>query len=213
MARYIGPVCRLCRREDEKLYLKGEKCFSAKCILEKRNNYPGSIGGELAVSRGIHKKKPSEYGAQLREKQKAKRIYGILERQFRKIFKEAERQKGVTGENLIRLLERRLDNTVYRLGFALSRRTARQLVKHGKVRVNDKKVDIPSYLVKVGDIISIREDLDSVKRAIESAKKRTRVSWVDVDFENRTGKIVALPSRESLEIPLKEKLIVELYSK
>jgi len=213
MARNMYSVCRLCRREKEKLYIKGEKCFSAKCILEKKTNSPGALGGQMASTRGGRRKKISEFGIQLREKQKAKRIYGILERQFRKIFFEASREKGITGENLIRLLERRLDNVVYRLGFASSRRTARQLVMHGLVTVNQKKVDIPSSLVKVGDMITLKKDLHVVKTAVESSKKRSRPGWLDADFEKKVGRVLALPSRDTLEIPLKEKLIVELYSK
>ncbi len=214
MARYTDAVCRQCRREGEKLHLKGEKCFSAKCILEKRKNMPGSQGGSTDTRRSGPRKKTSEYGVQLREKQKARRIYGVLERQFRKTFEEAARAKGVTGDNLIRLLERRLDNVVYRMGFAGSRRAARQLVLHGHVRVNNRKVNIPSFRVKQGDAIVLKKkEINAVKMAAEAAKKRARPEWLDVDLENKTGRVIALPTRAALEIPLKEKLIIELYSK
>ncbi len=216
MARYTEAVCRKCRREHMKLYLKGEKCFSAKCTLEKRNYEPGMAGGAKAAQKtgGGGKKKLSEYGVQLREKQKARGIYGILERQFRKNFGSAVTQKGVTGENLIRILERRLDNVIYRMGFAASRAAARQLVLHGHVRVSGRRVNIPSFSVKIGDEITLKKpDLHLVKASVENAKKRSQPEWLSVDMEKRTGKVVSLPTRDALEIPLQEKLIVELYSK
>lgn len=196
-----------------KLYLKGEKCFSAKCILEKRSYAPGMAGAASQQTRG-GKKKTSEFGIQLREKQKARRIYGVLERQFRKNFAEANRLKGVTGDNLVRILERRLDNVIYRMGFAASRKAARQLVLHGLTRVNGRKVNIPSFSVKVGDNITLKKpELNLVKLAVEASKKRSQPEWLSVDAEKRTGKVVALPGRDALEIPIQEKLIVELYSK
>jgi small subunit ribosomal protein S4 len=211
MARYIAAACRQCRREGLKLHLKGEKCFSAKCILEKRSYAPGMSG---AATQNSNRKKTSEYGIQLREKQKARRIYGVLERQFRKYFHTAVRQKGVTGENLIRLLERRLDNVIYRMGWASSRKAARQLVRHGQVRVNGRKVNIPSYLVRVGDAFTLKnKDLDLVKKSIEATRKRAQADWLSVDLDARTGSVIALPNRLALEIPLQEQLIVELYSK
>lgn len=211
MARYIDAACRQCRREKMKLYLKGEKCYSAKCILEKRNYAPGMSG---AATQNSNRKKISEYGIQLREKQKARRIYGVLERQFRKYFHMAVAQKGVTGENLIRLLERRLDNVVYRMGFASSRKAARQLVLHGQIRVNGRKVNIPSYLVKVGETFTLKnKELDLVKKSVEVARKRSQADWLSVDLDARTGSVIALPNRLALEIPLQEQLIVELYSK
>lgn len=213
MGRYIAASCRQCRRERNKLFLKGSKCLSAKCVLERRNFEPGMSGAVSAQTKG-GRKKTSEYGVQLREKQKARRIYGILERQFHKTFLAAVRGKGVTGENLVRLLERRLDNVVYRLGFAASRKAARQLVRHGHVKINNRKVSIPSALVRVGDRIALKStDLDSVKAAVEAARKRQQAGWLEVDHDQRTGRVVALPSRDALEIPLQEKLIVELYSK
>lgn len=214
MARYTEAVCRKCRREHMKLYLKGEKCFSAKCTLEKRNYEPGMSGGALASQKGGGRKKMSEYAVQLREKQKARGIYGILERQFRKNFATAIKQKGVTGENLVRILERRLDNVIYRMGFAPSRAAARQIVLHGHVRVSGRRVNIPSFSVKVGDEITLKKpDIHLVKAAVENAKKRAHPEWLSVDLEKRTGKVVSLPTRDALEIPLQEKLIVELYSK
>ncbi|RMH55814.1 MAG: 30S ribosomal protein S4 [Candidatus Hydrogenedentota bacterium] len=211
MARYTGPVCRKCRREGLKLYLKGEKCFSAKCILEKRNFAPGmGRGSRNAPAAG----KISEYGLQLREKQKVRHMYGVLEKQFRKYFATAVRQKGVTGENLLRILERRLDNVVYRMGFAPSRRAARQLVRHGHIRINDRKVNIPSYILRIGDRLTLKKkDLDLVKASVEAARKRSLPEWLKVDLDNRQGEVVSLPTRDSIEVPIKENLIVELYSK
>ncbi|NLO89546.1 MAG: 30S ribosomal protein S4 [Clostridia bacterium] len=206
MARYTGPVCRLCRREGTKLYLKGDRCYTNKCAVDKRPYAPGQ--------HGQGRRKLSEYGLQLREKQKVRRIYGINEKQFRRYFAEAERQKGVTGEILMRLLERRLDNVIYRLGFAASRPQARQLVLHGHVRVNGKKVNIPSYLVDLGDEVEIREkskNLQIFQEAKEAA--RSVPQWLEVDLDQLKGKVVSFPSMEDLDIPVEAHLIVELYSR
>lgn len=210
MARHTGPVCRLCRRERVKLYLKGEKCLSAKCVLEKKDYPPGPAGRLGRQGKG------SDFWAQLREKQKARRHYGLVERSFRRIFREAARQKGVTGEHLLQLLERRLDNAVFRMGFATSRRQARQIVRHGHVRVDGRKVDFPSYLVRPGQTISLSEkgrDLAIVRHAIEFNKARGVPGWLDVDHEKRTGRVVSQPTRDAVDLPLQEQLIVELYSK
>lgn len=206
MARYTGPVCRLCRREGIKLYLKGDKCYSDKCPVSKRSYAPGQ--------HGQNRKKLSNYGMQLREKQKAKRIYGILETQFRQYYEKADRKKGITGENLLKLLETRLDNVVFRMGFGNSRVEARQLVRHGHFTVNGKKVNIPSYQVKVGDTIAVKEadrSREKFKALAEVAK--TTPEWLSVDMENLTGKVIAEPKREDIDIPVQETLIVELYSK
>ena len=208
MARYTGPVCRLCRREGIKLYLKGDRCYSDKCPLVRRPYAPGQHGQV--------KRKLSEYGLQLREKQKAKRIYGVLERQFRNYFEEAERMKGVTGENLLILLERRLDNVVYRLGFASSRAQARQLVRHGHFTVNGRKVDIPSYLVRPGDKIAVKDksrELPLFKELAAAAAVHTPPAWLKVDPEKMEGEVLALPTRDQIDVPVQEHLIVELYSK
>lgn len=208
MARYTGPVCKLCRREREKLFLKGSKCYTGKCILGKKDYPPGK--------RGKRPSKLSDYGLQLREKQKVRRMYGVLERQFRIYFRMAERKKGITGENLLQILERRLDNIVFRLGFALSRRQARQLVGHGHFQVNGKKVDIPSYLVKAGDIISVREKSRKVgkfKEIMEVTEKRDVPNWMELERDKLTGKAVKIPSREEMAIPVREQLIVELCSR
>lgn len=208
MARYRGSVCRLCRREGMKLFLKGDRCFSEKCAVERRNYPPGEHGQGRV--------KFSEYGTQLREKQKVKRIYGVMENQFHRYFMEAERMKGVTGENLLILLERRLDNMVYRLGFAASRNEARQLVRHGHIRVNGRKVDIPSFLTKQGDTIQIREKSRKIARVLDSLEtiaRRGVPSWLEYDKNTFTGKIKAFPTREELTMPISENLIVELYSK
>lgn len=208
MARYIGPVCRLCRREGQKLYLKGERCFSPKCAIDRRAYAPGQ--------HGQNRKKLSEYGLQLREKQKAKRIYGVLETQFANYFEEADRTPGITGENLLRLLELRLDNVVYRLGFGRSRTEARQVVRHNHVLVNGKRVNIPSYQVKVGDVIEIKEDSKSLQRfkdIIETTGSRLVPEWLTADKDNLSGKIVSLPNRDQIDIDIQETLIVELYSK
>lgn len=209
MGRYTGPSCRLCRREGEKLYLKAERCYSEKCALEKKPYIPGQHG------RG-RRGKPSEYGAQLREKQKAKRIYGVLERQFRNYFEKAERQPGITGENLLVLLETRLDNVVYRLGFAGSRPEARQLVTHGHFLLNGRKVNIPSILVKVGDVIQVRErskESPKFKELQAQAAYKTPPEWLEVDADNLSGRVLALPRRDQIDSPIAEHLIVELYSR
>lgn len=208
MARYTGPVCRLCRREGAKLYLKGDRCYTGKCAIDRRGYAPGQ--------HGQGRKKQSEYGIQLREKQKARRIYGILENQFRTYFAKAERQKGVTGENLLRLLELRLDNVVFRLGFGASRVEARQLVRHGHFTVNGKKVNIPSYIVKVGDVIEVREksrEYVRIKELLEHAARKTAPKWLEVNADQFAGKVVAVPSREEIDAPIEEHLIVELYSR
>ncbi|GAB6172257.1 30S ribosomal protein S4 [Paradesulfitobacterium aromaticivorans] len=209
MARYTGPVCRLCRREGMKLFLKGDRCYTNKCAIDRRQYAPGQHG----QSRG---KKPTEYGIQLREKQKARRIYGVLEGQFRTYFVEAARQKGMTGDNLLRLLERRLDNVAYRLGFAASRPEARQLVRHGHVTVNGKRVDIPSYLVRVGETISIKEESKNsprIKENMEALGTRSVVKWLSLDANAAAGSVIALPSREDIQLPIQEHLIVEKYSR
>ena len=208
MARYIGPVCRLCRREGMKLFLKGERCYTDKCAIERRNYPPGEHGQA--------RPKFSEYSVQLREKQKLRRIYGVLEGQFRRYFAMADRARGVTGETLLQLLERRLDNIVYRLGFATSRAEARQLVRHGHFRVNDRKVNVPSFQVKAGDVVSVRERSRKVTRiqeALELAQRRGVPEWLEVNPETFTGTVKAFPARTDLTMPINEKLVVELYSK
>ncbi len=208
MARYRGSVCRLCRREGMKLYLKGERCYTDKCAIERRAYAPGQHGQS--------RRKPSEYGMQLREKQKARRIYGVLERQFRNYFKKAEQQKGVTGETLLQMLESRLDNVVYRLGFAGSRSEARQLVRHGHFRVNGRKVNIPSYLTRPGDEITVKEKsrgTNRFKELWEIAAQRTMPEWLDLDIDNWKGRVVRLPSRDEIDVPVSEHLIIELYSR
>ena len=207
MARYHGPVCRLCRREGLKLFLKGSRCFTDKCAIERRNYPPGE--------HGLGRSKQSPYAQQLREKQRAKRIYGLLERQFRRYFEWAEREKGITGENLLRFLERRLDNVVYRLGFAASRKEARQLVRHGHVQVNGRKVNIPSYLVKVGQAVQLRPESKLQERVAENlAAGRGQVpAWLELAPDARRGVVRALPLREDIQLPVQEQLIVELYSK
>lgn len=206
MARYTGPVCRLCRREGIKLYLKGDKCYSDKCSVAKRAYAPGQHGQS--------RKKLSNYGIQLREKQKARRIYGVLESQFRDYYDKADRAKGVTGENLLRMLEKRLDNAVFRLGFAGSRAEARQLVRHGHFTVNGRKVNIPSYQVRVGDTIAVKASSRSSEKfkALSEVSKATP-QWLTADMEKLEGKVVAEPKREDIDIPVQETLIVELYSK
>jgi len=208
MARYTDASCRLCRREGEKLFLKGERCYTDKCSVARRAYAPGQHGHQ--------KKKITEYGLQLREKQKARRIYGVLERQFRKYFDMAEKRKGITGENLLQILETRLDNIVYRLGLATSRQEARQLVRHSHFTVNGKKVNIPSYLVKVGDVIAVTEKFKNspkLKSVLEVAGGKVVPKWLEFDEENLIGKVVALPTREDIDLNIKEHLIVELYSK
>jgi len=209
MARYTGPVCRLCRREGTKLFLKGTKCTTDKCPIEKRNFAPGQHGQS-------RKAKVVGYGLQLREKQKAKRIYFTLETQFREYYEKANRATGVTGELLVQQLERRLDNVAFRLGFAISRRQARQVVRHGHVEVNGRKVNIPSYQVSVGDTVAIREGakkLVIVEGARDYAAQNVVPTWLQADFENLSGKIVSLPKRDEVQLPVNEQLIVELYSK
>lgn len=208
MARYTGPVCKLCRREGAKLYLKGDRCYTNKCAIDRRGYAPGQ--------HGQGRKKVSEYGIQLREKQKTRRIYGVLETQFRNYFAKAERQQGITGENLLRLLERRLDNVIYRMGYAGSRVEARQLVRHGHFAVNGRKVNIPSFLCKVGDVIEVREksrDNNRIKEMAEQAARRTPSAWLEVSADQFSGRLTALPAREEIDIPVEEHLIVELYSR
>lgn len=208
MARYTEASCRLCRREGEKLFLKGERCYTNKCAISRRVYAPGQHGQS--------KKKMSEYGIQLREKQKARRFYGVLESQFRKYFEMASTKKGITGENLLRILESRMDNAVYRLGLATSRPEARQLVRHGHFTVNGEKVNIPSYLLKVGDVISVREKSRNsvkIKSIAEITGGKVVPKWLEYDAENLTGKVIALPHRDDIDLPLREHLIVELYSK
>jgi small subunit ribosomal protein S4 len=208
LARYTDSVCRLCRRENLKLFLKGERCYTDKCAIERRNYPPGE--------HGQGRPKFSEYSIQLREKQKVKRIYGLLENQFRRTFAEAARTKGITGETLLILLERRLDSVAYRLGFASSRAEARSLVRHGHILVNGKKVNIPSYTVRAGDVVSVKEPSRQIGRvlsAMEGAQRRGVPDWAEVDRETYSGRIKVLPSRGDITMPINEKLIVELYSK
>lgn len=209
MARYTGPVCRLCRREGEKLFLKGEKCYTDKCPVDRRTYPPGQHGQG-------RRQRPTEYGMHLREKQKLRRIYGVLERQFRRYYEEAARKRGVTGENLLVLLETRLDNVVYRLGFAPSRPAARQLVMHGHFAVNGQKVDIPSYHVKPGDVISVRErsrTLSLIKESVEAAQSRGVPSWLELNAEALSGTVKHLPARAEIDVQVQEHLIVEHYSR
>jgi len=208
LARYLGANCRLCRREGKKLFLKGDRCYTDKCAVERRNYPPGQ--------HGQNKTKVSNYGLQLREKQKVKRIYGILERQFRLIYQRADRMKGIVGENMLSLLERRLDNVVFRLGFANSRKQARQLVVHRHFLVNGRCVNIPSYTVKPNDVISVAEkskDNPVIKDALEAVVRRVIPTWLELDKENMKGIVKALPIRQEIEYPIQEHLIIELYSK
>ena len=208
MARYTGPVCKLCRREGTKLFLKGDRCTSGKCALDRRSTAPGQHGAAT--------KKQREYGMQLREKQKTKRYYGVLEKQFKNYFVEADRKEGMTGENLLKLIERRLDNVVYRMGMAESRKEARQLVLHEHFELNGKKVNIPSILVKAGDVITVRENFrnsEKCKALIESAQTKSAPKWLEVNKENMSAKVVTLPAREDIDFEFEEQLIVELYSK
>ena len=208
MARYIGPVCRLCRREGEKLFLKGEKCAKNSCPVSKRPTAPGQ--------HGTSRKKLSEYGQQLREKQKAKRIYGVLEKQFRMYFDEANRIKGITGENLLKLLELRLDNVVYRMGLGRSRTEARQVVRHNLITVNGKRVNIPSYQVKVGDVIQVRDksrSLDRFKEILAVTDRKAVPEWISSDHSELKCVVNAIPTREQITTDVRETLIVELYSK
>jgi small subunit ribosomal protein S4 len=207
MARYHDAKCRLCRREGMKLFLKGARCFTDKCAIERRNYPPGQ--------HGLNRGKLTPFGVQLREKQKAKRIYGVLEQQFRRYFESAERQKGATGENLLRLLELRLDNIVYRLGFAASRREARQMVAHGHVQVNGRKVSVPSYLATVGEVVELRPSSKHAARVDDnlSAGRGQVPQWLELQPEARRGVVRGMPLREDIQIPVSEQLIVELYSK
>ncbi|MGQ9682121.1 MAG: 30S ribosomal protein S4 [Anaerolineae bacterium] len=211
MAKYLRSVCKLCRREEEKLYLKGEKCFTDKCPVSRRPYAPGVHG-----KKGQFRRKTSDYGLQLREKQKARRIYGLLEAQFRRYFERAERQAGVTGLNLLRMLETRLDNVVYRLGLASSRNQARQMVLHGHVQVNGRKVNIASFQVKPGDVIAVRERsrrLAEFKELPQILEGRAVPDWLSLDAAHLTGRVLNAPSREAIDIPLREQLIVEYYSR
>ena len=208
MARYTGPQCRLCRRETEKLFLKGDRCFTEKCSVERRQYPPGQHGQR----RG----KLSDYGVQLREKQKVRNTYGILENQFRKYFEKAERKKGVTGEVLLQLLETRMDNVVYRMGFAANRSSARQLVRHGHFHINGKLVDIPSCSIRVGDVIEVRDssrDINIIKDSLSRVEQRGIPTWLEIDFQNFKGKLVQIPAREDIQLTAQEQLIIELYSK
>lgn len=208
MARQMAPVCRLCRREGEKLFLKGDKCYSDKCPVERRPYAPGQHGRE--------RKKMSDYALHLREKQKLRRIYGVLERQFRRYYYNAARKKGVTGEVLLQALEMRLDNILYRLGFAASRAQARQLVTHGHFTVNGRKVDIPSYGTRPGDVIAPRpasRDLEVIRNNVEAAAQRSLPEWLELNPETMEGRVKALPSRDQIDTNVKEALIVEFYSR
>ncbi len=208
MARYTGAVCRLCRREGQKLFLKGERCYSEKCSIAVRAYAPGQ--------HGQGRKKSSEYGLQLRAKQKARRFYGVQEGQFRHYFEIAERKQGVTGENLLKILESRLDNVVYRVGFASSRAEARQLIGHGHFEVNGSRVDIASYLLKAGDVIAICEKskaLEKMKGVVEANASRPAPAWIDVDKDKCEAKVIALPERDQIDAPVEEQPIVEFYSK
>lgn len=209
MARYIGPVCRLCRREHGKLFLKADRCFSDKCGYERRQYPPGQHGQD-------RKKRPSDYGQQLREKQKVKRIYGLLERQFRGYYYKASRMKGVTGENLLSLLERRLDTVTLRCGFTGSPAEARQRVLHGHFVVNGKRINIPGYQVRVGDVVEVREksrNIQRIKDSLAVSDRTTRPAWIEIDKDKLQGKVTALPARSDIASDIDEQLIVELYSK
>jgi small subunit ribosomal protein S4 len=209
MARYTGPVCRLCRREEMKLFLKGDRCYTDKCGVERRAYAPGQHGQS-------RRRKQSNYGEQLREKQKVKRIYGIAERQFRGYYFKASRMKGVTGDNLLVLLERRLDNIVYRFGFASDHAEARQLVRHGHFRVNGRKVNIPSYLVRQKDVVEVREGSRKIARIVDSLgaiDRRGVPQWLELDKDNFKGLVKGYPAREDFTLPIREQLIIELYSK
>ncbi len=208
MARYVGPVCRLCRRQGTKLFLKGERCYTTKCALEKRNYAPGQHGQQ--------RKKLSNYGVQLREKQKLRRIYGLNEQQFRNYFHQAVNEGGVAGENFLRILERRLDNVIFRLGLASSRSQARQVVRHGHVTVNGRKVNIPSYLTKIGEVISVKQKSAAkpfMQDSIETAKSKKVPAWLEMDYDNIKGKIVSMPTRDDIDSQVDELLVVEFYSR
>lgn len=208
MGRHTGAVCRLCRRENDKLYLKGDRCYSDKCAVVRHAYPPGE--------HGQGRQKFSEYGHQLREKQKARRFYGVMERQFRRYFKEADRRKGVTGEVLLQLLESRLDNVVYRMGLGRSRAEARQLINHGHFQVNGRKVDIASFLTRAGDIVSVRERCRNkpvFKYIVEDRGEQGTVDWLEVDYEKLEGRVLRIPQRDEIDVPVTEHLIVELYSR
>ena len=207
MGRYAGPVCRLCRAQGEKLYLKHDKCYTDKCPFERRSYAPGQHGQA--------RRKLSDYGLHLREKQKVRRIYGVMEKQFRRFFDMASREKGVTGETFLQILERRLDNVVYRLGWAYSRRHARQIVSHGHVTVNGRKVNIPSFLVKAGDIIEVKEGSKSKSpfKEIKEGSVPNIPGWLDLDFPSFRAKVLGLPTRDQIDVPVDESLIVEFYSR
>lgn len=208
MSRYTGPSCRLCRREGVKLFLKGERCYTDKCAVSRRGTPPGQHGAA--------RKKTGEYGMQLREKQKAKRIYGLGEKQFKNLFRTAEKAEGIAGANLLILLERRLDNVVYKMGMAESKKEARQLVTHGHFTLNGRKADIPSMLVKEGDVVALKNksrSLEKIKSLIENLDNRQTVKWLDTDKTNITAKVLNLPTRDDVDFPFEEHLIVELYSK
>lgn len=208
MARYTGPLCKLCRREGEKLFLKGNRCYTEKCSVERRKYAPGQHG----QNRG----KLSDYGIQLREKQKVRRIYGVMENQFRNYFEKASRMKGITGEVLLQLLERRLDTVVFRMGFALNRREARLIVKHRHFLVNGKIVDVPSYLLRPGDVIEVAEksrEIPTINESLSIAEHRGIPNWLEVELKNYKGKFVRIPTRDEIQLPVQEQLIVELYSK
>lgn len=211
MARYTGPVCKLCRREGQKLFLKGQKCYTEKCAIERRGYPPGQHGPAHA-----RRRKQSDYAVQLREKQKVKRIYGLHERQFRALFEKASTRDGITGENMLVALESRLDNVIFRMGFAPSRSAARQLVRHRHVEVNGRVVDIPSYQVDPGDEVAVRpgsRDLATVQASLEARTRPTLVEWLALDEKNRVGRVTRLPTRQDVPLAVQEQLIVELYSK
>lgn len=206
MARYTGPSCRLCRREGQKLYLKGDRCYSDKCAVSRRQSVPGQ--------HGARRSKLSGYGTQLREKQKVKRYYGLIEKQFRESYEKATKLPGITGENMLRLLELRFDSVVYRMGLASSRKEARQLVGHNHFTINGKKANIPSMSLKVGDVIEVKEKSKSSSKFKDLAEKaQTTPKWVESDYEKLNGKVIALPTREDIDLPIEEHLIIELYSR
>lgn len=210
MARYSGSVCRLCRREGVKLYLKGERCYTDKCAIDRRAYAPGQHGQAAA------RKKVSEYGTQLREKQKARRVYGVLEKQFRGYYEEATRRKGITGETLLQILESRLDNVVYRAGFGGSRPEARQIVKHGHILVNGNRLDIPSYIVKPGDVISFADksqESPRIKELMDAAESKAVLAWLERDLNTKSVRVVRVPARDEIDVPVAEQMIVELYSR
>ncbi len=212
MARYTGPVCKLCRREGEKLYLKGDRCYTDKCPFGQRGYPPGQHGKDTS----FRKRKPSDYALQLREKQKARRVYGVLERQFRRYYREAERRAGLTGETLLSLLETRLDNVVYRLGLADSRAQARQLVQHGHFMVNGRKTNIPSFALRPNDELVVRPESrrsDYFKDRVDLLGKRTVPNWLSLDADTLKGRVLAMPARQEIDVPVQEQLIVEFYSR